>query len=43
MAQEAARLVLRAREGASVSTRMDLATSLVVRNSTARLVDPAQA
>ncbi|WP_258725569.1 LacI family DNA-binding transcriptional regulator [Cellulomonas sp. NS3] len=42
MAQEAARLVLRAREGASVSTRMDLATSLVVRDSTARLVDPAQ-
>ncbi|KZM36611.1 LacI family DNA-binding transcriptional regulator [Oerskovia enterophila] len=35
MGQEAARLVLKAREGAVTNTRMDLATSLVVRGSTA--------
>jgi LacI family xylobiose transport system transcriptional regulator len=39
MAEEAARLVLRLRDGADASgSRMDLATHLVVRDSTAPLV-----
>ncbi|NEM92413.1 LacI family DNA-binding transcriptional regulator [Galbitalea soli] len=42
MAEEAARLVLRLREGADVlDRRIDLATHLVVRGSTSRLAGPA--